>query len=200
METGVSMSAPQSNNMSIGSLVAPGIHPDLANDCPLMWSGVDLPLQPRPSYHSHFSETPGDSPFYSSPAETCPSPLSDTTYSLPPHSVSSISSASVSMIDQYPKNILKSELHASPMSMHTPLLHWDGDAGMPPHMVPISMGESMIQPVSYHPPIFLCIMILTFEQPVQCHYPSPSCSGSDYLPYEDQVHSMHHFQPMTWAM
>lgn len=140
------------HSMSIGSLVAPGIHPDLANDCSLMWSGVDLPLQPRPAFQSQLPESVDDSPFYSSPAETCPSPLSDATFSLPPHSSSSISSASVSVIDQYPKNIMKVEVTSSPLQMPTPL-RWDTDAGMPPsHLVPMSMGENMIQPVS----VFCC--------------------------------------------
>lgn len=138
----------QPHNMSIGSLVAPGIHPDLVNDCSLMWSGVDLPLQPRPTFQNQLPESTDDSPFYSSPAETCPSPLSDATYSLPPHSSSSISSASVSVIDQYPKNILKGDVTSSPMQMHTPL-RWDSDAGLPPcNLIPMSMGENVIQPVS----------------------------------------------------
>jgi hypothetical protein len=137
------------HSMSIGSLVAPGIHPDLANDCTLMWSGVDLPLQPRPAFHSQLPESADDSPFYSSPAETCPSPLSDATFSLPPHSSSSISSASVSVIDQYPKHILKIETTSSPLQMHTSL-RWDTDTEMPPsHLVSMSMAESMIHPVSF---------------------------------------------------
>ncbi|KAK4865147.1 hypothetical protein LT330_001770 [Penicillium expansum] len=179
MDHGISLTATShSHSMSIGSLVAPGIHPDLTNnDCSLMWSGVDLPLLPRPGFHSQLPNSVDDSPFYSSPAETCPSPLSDATFSLPPHSSSSISSASVSIIDQYPKNILKGEVTSSPLQMHTPL-RWDTDAGMPPsHLVPMSMGENMIQP------------------PVQCHYPSPPWPSADCLPYEDQVHSMHQFQP-----
>ncbi|KAJ5972037.1 uncharacterized protein N7479_001955 [Penicillium vulpinum] len=173
---------PHSHSMSIGSLVAPGIHPDLANDCSMMWSGVDLPLQPRPAFHTQLPESVDDSPFYSSPADTCPSPLSDATFSLPPHSSSSISSASVSVIDQYPKNIMKGSVTSSPLQMHTPL-RWETDAGMPPsHLVPMSMGENMIQP------------------PVQCHYPSPPWSSADCLPYEDQVHPMHQFQTGTWGM
>ncbi|CAG7986515.1 unnamed protein product [Penicillium salamii] len=183
MDSGMPLSAAQPNTMSIGSVVAPGIHPDLANDCSLMWSGVDLPLQPRPTFHNHLSETADDSPFYSSPAETCPSPLSDTTFSLPAHSSSSMSSTSTSVIDHYPKNIFKGDAHASPLQLHTPLLRWDADAGMPPsHLVPMSMGENLIQP------------------PVQCHYPSPSWSSSDCLPYEDQVQTMPHFQPISWGM
>ncbi|KAJ5344979.1 Zinc finger C2H2 [Penicillium brevicompactum] len=182
MDNGLSLTAtPQSNTMSIGSVVAPGIHPDLANDC-MMWSGVDLPLQPRATFHNHLSEAADDSPFYSSPAETCPSPLSDTTFSLPPHSSSSISSASVSIIDHYPKNIINGDVHASPLQMNTPLMRWGGDADMPAHLVPMSLAENMIQP------------------PVQCHYPSPSWSSSDCLPYEDQTQSMPHFQPIAWGM
>ncbi|KAI2732850.1 hypothetical protein DTO012A8_10150 [Penicillium roqueforti] len=62
--------------------------------------------------------------------------------------------------------------------MHTPL-RWSTEGGMPPSdLVPMSMGENMIQPV-------------------QCHYPSPSWSSADCLPYDDQVHSMHQFQPMA---
>lgn len=151
MDNGLSLTAtPQSNTMSIGSVVAPGIHPDLANDC-MMWSGVDLPLQPRPTFHNHLSEAADDSPFYSSPAETCPSPLSDTTFSLPPHSTSSISSASVSIIDHYPKNIINGDVHASPLQMSTPLMRWGADADMPPsHMVPMSLAENLMQPVSFY--------------------------------------------------
>ncbi|CAG8152406.1 unnamed protein product [Penicillium nalgiovense] len=184
MDHGMPLTASShAHSMSIGSLVAPGIHPDLANnDCSLMWSGVDLPLQPRTAFHSQLPESVDDSPFYSSPADTCPSPLSDATFSLPPHSSSSISSASVSVIDQYPKNILNGEVTSSPLQMHTPL-RWDNDVGVPPsHLVPMSVGENMIQP------------------PVQCHYPSPSWSSADCLPYEDQVHSMHQFQPVSWGM
>ncbi|CAI7583744.1 unnamed protein product [Penicillium palitans] len=183
MDHGMPLTATShSHSMSIGSLVAPGIHPDLANnDCSLMWSGVDLPLQPRPAFHSQLPESVDDSPFYSSPPETCPSPLSDATFSLPPHSSSSISSASVPVIDQYPKNILKGDVTSSPLQMHTPI-RWETDAGMPPsHLVPMSMGENMIQ------------------TPVQCHYPSPPWSSAECLPYEDQVHSMHQF-PVTWGM
>ncbi|OGE55651.1 hypothetical protein PENARI_c004G10394 [Penicillium arizonense] len=183
IDHGMSMTATsQPHNMSIGSLVAPGIHPDLVNDCSLMWSGVDLPLQPRPTFQNQLPESTDDSPFYSSPAETCPSPLSDATFSLPPHSsssISSISSASISVIDQYPKNILKGDITSSPLQMHTPL-RWDADAGLPPStLAAISMGENMIQP------------------PVQCHYPSPSWSGTDFS-YDDQLPSMHHFQPVSW--
>ncbi|KAJ5544756.1 hypothetical protein N7461_007060 [Penicillium sp. DV-2018c] len=170
------------HSMSIGSLVAPGIHPDLANDCSLMWSGVDLPLQPRPVFHSHLPESADDTPFYSSPAETCASPLSDATLSLPPHSTSSVCSASISVIDQYPKQIMKIEPTQSPLQMHTSL-RWDTDAGIPPsHMIPMSMAESMMQP------------------PVQCHYPSPSWSSADCLAYEEQLHSMHQYHPVSWEM
>ncbi|KAJ5781659.1 transcriptional regulator family: C2H2 zinc finger [Penicillium psychrosexuale] len=182
MDHGIPLAATShSHSMSIGALVAPGIHPDLANnDCSLLWSGIELPLQPRPAFHSQLPESVDDSPFYSSPAETCPSPLSDATFSLPPYSSSSISSAG-SVIDQYPSNIVKSELTSSPLQMHTPL-RWSTEAGMPPSdLVPMSMGENMIQPV-------------------QCHYPSPSWSSADCLPYDDQVHSMHQFQPVSWAM
>ncbi|CEO59952.1 hypothetical protein PMG11_04600 [Penicillium brasilianum] len=176
----------QSHSMSIGSIVAPGIHPDLANSCSLMWNGMDLPLQPRPAvnlFQNQLPESADDSPFYSSPAETCPSPLSDVAFSMPPHSssISSISSAGTSIIDHYPKGMLKADVTSSPLQMHSPL-RWDGsDTGMPPsHLVPISLEENLIQP------------------PVQCHYPSPSWSSADCLPYDEQMHSLTHFQPMNW--
>lgn len=176
----------QSHSMSIGSIVAPGIHPDLANNCSLMWNGMDLPLQPRPAanlFQNQLPESADDSPFYSSPAETCPSPLSDVAFSMPPHSssISSISSAGTSIIDQYPKGLLKADVTSSPLQMHSPL-RWDGsDAGMPPsHLVPISLEESLLQP------------------PVQCQYPSPSWSSADCLPYDEHVQSLTHFQPMNW--
>ncbi|KAJ5732603.1 hypothetical protein N7493_004084 [Penicillium malachiteum] len=184
MDTGSLLSGTsQPNSMSIGALVAPGIHPDLANDCSLVWSGMDLPLQqPRPStnlFHHQLPENVDDSPFYSSPAETCPSPLSDTAFSLPTHT-SSISSGSVSMMDQYPKGLMKTDLTASPLQMHSPL-RWDPSDVVPTsHLVPMTMGEDLIQP------------------PVQCHYPSPSWSSSDCLPYDDHVQSLAHFQPISW--
>jgi len=163
--------------------VASGVHPDLSSDCALVWNGVDLPLQQGPSanlFQNHLPESAVDSPFYSSPAETCPSPISDATFSLPSHSSSSISSASVSAIDQYPENILKNDLTTSPLPMHSPL-RWDSHDGMSPsHLVPISLEENLIQP------------------PVQCHYPSPPWSSNDCLSYEEQVHSLAHFQPMSW--
>jgi hypothetical protein len=198
MDNGLSLTATsQTNNMSIGSLVAPGIHPDLASS--LMWSGVDLPLQPRPTFQNQHPETVDDSPFYSSPAETCPSPLSDTTFSLP-HSSSSISST-VSIIDQYPKSILKGDVTPSPLQVHTPLLRWDTDATMTQsHLVSMSMGENLIQPVSFSCDYTANDYILTSCQPVQCHYPSPSWSSSDCLSYEDQVQTMHHFAPVSWGM
>ncbi|KAJ5082827.1 hypothetical protein N7532_011870 [Penicillium argentinense] len=185
MDSGSLMAGnPQSSHsMSIGSIVAPGVHPDLAGDCGMVWNNMELPLQQRPTanmFQNHIPETADDSPFYSSPAETCPSPLSDATFSLPPHSSSSISSASVSVIDQYPKGILKTEVTSSPLQMASPL-RWEGtETGIPPsHLVPISLEENLIQP------------------PVQCHYPSPSWSSADCLPYDDPQ-SLAHFQPMGW--
>lgn len=164
-----------SDSMSIGSIVAPGVHPDLANDCSLMWNGMDLPLQPHPSANMFQNQLPShaDSPFYSSPAETCPSPLSDTTYSAPPHTSSSIST-SVSAIDQYPKDILNTEMTASPLQMPSPL-RWDGTES-----ISISIEENLAQP------------------PVQCHYPSPPWSSTDCLPYDEQVQSLAHFHSIPW--
>lgn len=191
----------QSHSMSIGSIVAPGVHPDLASDCGMVWSNMELPLQQRPStnlFQNHIPETSDDSPFYSSPAETCPSPLSDATFSLPTTSSSSISS--ISMIDQYPKGLLK-ELTASPLQMASPL-RWEGpETGMPPsHLVPISLEENLIQPVCGNPTVDdseVTIHLLTCFQPVQCNYPSPSWSSADCLPYEDPQ-SLGHYQPMGW--
>ncbi|KAI2795087.1 hypothetical protein POX_a01691 [Penicillium oxalicum] len=179
-------SSPQPHTMSIGSIVAPGIHPDLANSCSLMWNGIDLPLQPRPAanlFQTQLPESVDDSPFYSSPPETCPSPLSDVAFTTMPSqsgSISSISSLGSSLLDQYPKNILNADVTSSPLQMPTPL-RWDhSDAGMPPsHLLPMSLDESLIQP------------------PPQCHYPSPSWSGTDCL-YDEQVHSLTHFQPINW--
>ncbi|OQE24314.1 hypothetical protein PENSTE_c007G01207 [Penicillium steckii] len=172
----------QSHSMSIGSIVAPGVHPDLAGDCGMVWSNMELPLQQRPSanlFQNHIPETADDSPFYSSPAETCPSPLSDATFSLPPTSSSSISSGSISVVDQYPKGILK-DMTASPLQIASPL-RWEGaETSLPPsHLVPLSLEENLIQP------------------PVQCHYPSPSWTSADCFPYEDPQ-SLAHFQPMGW--
>ena len=184
MDTGSLLAASsQPQPMSIGSLVAPGVHPDLASDCSLVWNGMDLPLQQQcPAanvYQGPVPESADDSPFYSSPAETCPSPLSDATFSLPPHSSSSISSGSVSVIEQYPKGLLKPET-TSPLQMASPL-RWDGsDQGMPPSHFPISLEENLIQP------------------PVQCHYPSPSWSSADCLSYDDHVQSLAHMNPMGW--
>lgn len=192
----------QSHSMSIGSIVAPGVHPDLSSDCGMVWSNMELPLQQRPSvnmFQNQLPETADDSPFYSSPAETCPSPLSDATFSLPPHSSSSISSASVSVIDQYPKNILK-DMTSSPLQMASQL-RWEGpETGMPPsHLVPMSLEENLIQPVCdfLTPRSQKTPQLLTRLQPVQCHYPSPSWSSADCLPYEDPQ-SLAHFQPMGW--
>lgn len=175
----------QADSLSIGSAVASGIHPDLANDYSLTWSGVDLPLQPRPSTNMFENQLlqGADSPFYSSPPESCPSPFSDVTYSVPPHSNSSISSACLSVIDQCPKQILNADITSSPLPMHASL-HWDGsDSCMPPsQMVPISLGETFIEPS------------------VQCHYLSPSWSSTDCLLYDDQVQSLTHFEPMSWTI
>jgi hypothetical protein len=37
--------------------------------------------------------------------------------------------------------------------MNTPLMRWGGDADMPAHLVPMSLAENMIQPVSFSPTI-----------------------------------------------
>ncbi|KAJ6171214.1 zinc finger protein [Penicillium chermesinum] len=156
----------QSHSMSIGSLVAPGVHPDLANDCSLMWNGLEMPLQQRPSANLFQNHLPD-------PADD------NATFSMPPHSSSSISSGSVSLMDHYPKGMIKTEVSASPLQMQSPM-RWDNSDIVPTsHLVPISLEENLIQP------------------PVQCHYPSPTWS-SDCLPYEDQVQSMAHFQSMGW--
>ncbi|KAJ5172915.1 hypothetical protein N7492_005508 [Penicillium capsulatum] len=171
-------SSHHSQPMSIGSLVAPGVHPELANDCSLVWNGMDLPLQqqrpPTHMFQGPVPESADDSPFYSSPAETCPSPLSDATFSLPPHSSSSISSASVSVIDQYPKGLFKTETASPPAN------------GLPAALGWLRAGRYVFDR-NYKP-----------SHPVQCHYPSPSWSSADCMPYEDQVHSMAHMNQMGW--
>lgn len=190
---------PQSTSMSIGSIVAPGTHPDLANDGALLWSCFEPPLQPRaqPMFSSHIPECAADSPFCSSPPETCPSPPSEAAFSLAPHATSTISSGSVSFMDDFPKDMMKHEITASPLQMAT-LLHWDGsDAGMPPsQLLPISLEEDLItvSSLSEWNPSFAPGL----TDPFQCQYPSPSWSSSDCLPYEDHVQPINHFQAVGW--
>lgn len=145
----------QPNSMSIGSLVGPAIHPDLAGDCGMMWNGMPLhsehqtPLFPG----NHIHESVEDTRFYGSP-ETCSSPSSDgATLSIPSHPRSSLSSTPV-VVDPYPENIIDSDLSSSPMSMHSNIRCWDQqDAGLH-SMVPLSLHDSLVQPVSSPSRIF----------------------------------------------
>lgn len=151
------------NSMSIGSIVGPAIHPDLASDCGLLWNGIDAHPEPQtslypPQHHHphqqhHVHESVEDTRFYATP-ETCPSPLSDgPTLSIPSHSRSSVCSTPVAVVDSYPEtNVLEAELTSSPMTMHASMRCWDQSDNNMSNMVPLSLNGSLIQPVSTEPP------------------------------------------------
>ncbi|KAF7593058.1 hypothetical protein BBP40_012075 [Aspergillus hancockii] len=144
--------AQPTTSMSIGSIVAPAIHPDLANDGSLMWMGMNLqPEHQTPIYPSHhIHESVEDNQFYSSP-EACPSPSSDgATLSIPSHSRSSVASTPTAIVDTYPENIVESDLTSSPMPLHANLRCWDQPEGPLPQssFAPVSLNESLAQ--SYH--------------------------------------------------
>ncbi|KAI9932794.1 hypothetical protein MW887_009046 [Aspergillus wentii] len=168
----------QQNTMSIGSIVAPGIHPDLANDC-YMWNGMDMPLQPRtPIFQHHIQDSTEENHFYSSP-EACPSPSSDgATFSLASYPRSSVSSTPATTIEHYPENILDNDLTSSPLPTHANLRCWGPDA----NLVSIPLQEDLL----HHP------------QPI--HYPSPNWAPADHQSYDDQtLPSIEQFQaPMGW--
>lgn len=140
----------QSTSMSINSIVAPGIHPDLAGDYYLTWSGTEIPLQPRAHmFPGYIRDSTDDSPFYSSP-ETCASPSSDgPSFQAPAQPRQSVSCAQTSMIEQYPKNIYSTDLTASPVQIHSPIRDWDPlEGNVPaPNVIPISLDGDVIQPV-----------------------------------------------------
>ncbi|KAL2216223.1 putative C2H2 finger domain protein [Thermoascus aurantiacus ATCC 26904] len=146
----------QSTSMSINSIVAPGIHPDLAGDYSLTWSGTEIPLQPRAHmFPGYIRDSTDDSPFYSSP-ETCASPSSDgPSFQAPAQPRQSVSCAQTSMIEQYPKNIYSTDLTASPVQIHSPIRDWDPlEGNVPaPNVIPISLDGDVIQPVDSPVPI-----------------------------------------------
>ncbi|KAL1852692.1 hypothetical protein Plec18170_005827 [Paecilomyces lecythidis] len=125
-----------SGSMSIGSIVAPGVHPDLANDYPLPWGGMEIPMDPRTTpFRHHIRESAGDSPFYSSP-DTCGSPLSD----VPSFHLSqprSVSSAPTSVI-------FNPELVQSPLQIDDGS---DWDPIESANIIPFSLEGDMLQPV-----------------------------------------------------
>ncbi|KAJ9379403.1 transcriptional regulator family: C2H2 zinc finger [Paecilomyces variotii] len=147
-----------SGSMSIGSIVAPGVHPDLASDYSLPWSGMEIPMDPRATpFPNHIRESAGDSPFYSSP-DTCGSPLSD----VPSFHLSqprSVSSAPTSVI-------FNPELVQSPLQIDDGC---DWDPIDSANIVPFSLEGDMLQP--------------TF----QCQYPSPTWMGLSGLPYDESL-------------
>ncbi|OJJ49223.1 hypothetical protein ASPZODRAFT_140151 [Penicilliopsis zonata CBS 506.65] len=158
----------QQTSMSINSIVAPGIHPDLASDCQLLWAAAAAAAAVAPpppsSFHSHSQsqtiESGEGSPFYSSP-ETCASPSSESAFhsaSLPqPHPLPSQQS-----LRYPPKPLIKSELTSSPLQISASL-PWDPVS----HLIPVSLDDTIIQPLL-------------------CQYPSPTWTGTG-LPYEHGV-------------
>lgn len=162
----------QSTSMSINSIVAPGIHPDLAGDYYLTWSGTEIPLQPRAHmFPGYIRDSTDDSPFYSSP-ETCASPSSDgPSFQAPAQPRQSVSCAQTSMIEQYPKNIYSTDLTASPVQIHSPIRDWDPlEGNVPaPNVIPISLDGDVIQPT------------------LQCQYPSPTWIGMSGLPCDENL-------------
>ncbi|THC87141.1 hypothetical protein EYZ11_013413 [Aspergillus tanneri] len=142
----------QPNSMSIGSLVGPAIHPDLANDCGMMWHEMPMHSQHQaPMYPSnHIHESVEDTRFYGSP-ESCSSPSSDgATLSIPSHPRSSLSSTPVAVVDPYPENIIESDLTSSPMSMTANVRCWDQQEHnlASSNIVQLSLHDGLVQPVS----------------------------------------------------
>ncbi|QMW24937.1 hypothetical protein G4B84_000182 [Aspergillus flavus NRRL3357] len=170
-------------SMSIGSLVAPPIHPDLANDTGYMWMGMNMPSEHQnplyPPHHIH--ESIEDSQFYSSP-EACPSPGSDgATLSIPSHPRSSVASTPTAVADQYPEPIIDSDLTSSPMSMHATLRCWDQSEGplATPSYAPVPLSDvSLPQSTANN-------RKLTSEQPFHCQYPSPTWPAAHHFNYDE---------------
>ncbi|EAW10788.1 putative C2H2 finger domain protein [Aspergillus clavatus NRRL 1] len=182
MTTYLGATHPQ-DSMSIGALVGSPIHPDLANDCGLMWNPMDMASNPHvPMFNSHHVyESVEDTRFYATP-ETCPSPASDGAgLSLPGQSRSSLSSTPATMIDSYPSSIVESDLTSSPVSMHSHLHGWDPAEGHLTAMVPITLHESLMQ------------------APIACQYPSPTWTPIHHVTYDEQHHlPTVPFQPIPW--
>ncbi|KAB8236129.1 uncharacterized protein BDW43DRAFT_248646 [Aspergillus alliaceus] len=174
-------------SMSIGSIVAPHIHPDLANDTGLMWMGMDMSSgHQTPIYPHQIHESVEDNQFYSSP-ENCPSPSSDgATLSIPSHPRSSVASTPTAIAEPYPENIVDADLTSSPMPVHESLRCWDQSEGplATPSYAPVSLNESLAQSVSQSQPV-TGNMTLTGEQPFHCQYPSPTWSATHHFGYDD---------------
>ncbi|KAL4892590.1 C2H2 finger domain protein [Aspergillus ambiguus] len=173
------------NTMSIGSIVGPAIHPDLAGDCGLVWNGIDVPSDTQSSLYPQqpsIHESVEDTHFYTTP-EPCPSPLSDgPTLSIPSHSRSSVCSTPAAMVDSYPEvNILEPDLTSSPVPVHASARSWDHpDASNMSHMVQISLHESLIQP------------------PLQCQYPPQGWATPHHLHYDEHaLPAATHYPPST---
>ncbi|PYH89940.1 C2H2 finger domain protein [Aspergillus ellipticus CBS 707.79] len=179
------------NAMSVGSLVAPAIHPELSADCGLMWNSVEIPSgHQTPLYHGHphIHESVEDSRFYATP-ETCPSPLSDgTSLSVHSHSRSSVVSTPVTVVEPYPESMMEPDLTSSPMSMQSNMRCWEQpDTSLPSlSMMPLPLSESLLQPT------------------IHCPYPSPGWSTTHSLTYDDHTLPPAAFPPAMqwkpWAM
>lgn len=137
-----SMPVASSGSMSIGSIVAPGVHPELANDYPLPWGGMEVPLEPRAAaFRNHIRESAEDSPFYSSP-DTCASPLSDVpSFHISSQPRSTVSSAPTSVI-------FNPELVHSPLQIDDNGHDWDPmEAGVSASLLPFPLEGDMLQSV-----------------------------------------------------
>ncbi|GAT26908.1 C2H2 finger domain protein [Aspergillus luchuensis] len=144
------------NAMSVGALVAPAIHPDLSNDCGLMWNSVEItsghqtPLYQGPH---QIHESVEDSRYYATP-ETCPSPLSDgTSLSVHSHSRSSVVSTPVTVAEPYPESLMEPDLTSSPMSMQSNMRCWEQpDTSLPSlSMMPLPLTENLLHPLVSEP-------------------------------------------------
>lgn len=150
----------QQNTMCIETLVTPKIQLDLAEDQPIEWTGLDF-QQPQPSRRSsmlqgNIPESIENSLFYTYP-ESCASSLSDcATFSLGSQTRSSISSTPPTILDQYPEQVLETDLTASPVPMHSELPCWNtsttsmSSSTSSSNMVPFSLDTEFDQrqPVS----------------------------------------------------
>ncbi|KAE8349180.1 hypothetical protein BDV28DRAFT_141743 [Aspergillus coremiiformis] len=172
--------------MSIGSVVAPAIHPDLTNDGGFMWANMNMSsVHQPPLYPTHrIHESVEDNQFYSSP-EPCPSPSSDgATFSIPSHSRSSVASTPTAIADSYPETILDTDLTSSPMSGHASLRCWGQSEGSltASSYVPVSLSETLAQS-SFH-----------------CQYPSSTWSATHHFGYDEtSLPTGTQFPPpMTW--
>lgn len=141
-------STQRSTPVLAGSTTAPAVHTEPPTDCPLLWSGMDMPLQHRETLFPYqVSESAEDSPFYSSPGPSA-SPLSDgVTLSMSPYPQPSVSPAPTMAIEPYPEDILKTDTAPSPLQAHNGLRSW-GSSDLSMSMVPATLDGVIIQPVS----------------------------------------------------